>query len=63
LGGKILQHVKHHGSLLSKTRDFTTSGQLTINIFPKIKEKISIEYFEEPLEDEVRIENYFGNVD
>ncbi|MCU0431951.1 MAG: hypothetical protein MUC87_00695 [Bacteroidia bacterium] len=44
-------------------RDFTTSGQLTINIFPKIKEKSSVEYFEEPLEDEIRIENYFGNVD
>lgn len=44
-------------------RDFTANGQLLININPKIKEKTSVEYFEEQLEDEIRIENYLGNDD
>lgn len=41
-------------------RDFTTSGQLTINIFPTILNKKTVEEYEEYLEDEIRIENYFG---
>lgn len=44
-------------------RDFNTKGQLSINIHPKVKDKSSVEYIEEPLEDETRIENYFGSDD
>lgn len=41
-------------------RDFTTNGQLGIKIFPTIIDKKSVEEYEEYLEDEIRIENYFG---
>lgn len=53
------QIVKVDWRLVAK--DFNTSGQLTINIHTKIKDKSEVEEFEYPLEDEVRLENFFGN--
>jgi hypothetical protein len=52
------QTVLLHWELIA--RDFTTSGVLTINIHPRIIDKTTTESFEEPLDNEIRIENYFG---
>ncbi len=46
-----------HWKLVAK--DYNTEGTLTIEVKPKIIDEISVES-EEPFEDEVRIENYFG---
>lgn len=44
-------------------KDFDTKGVLTINIKPRIKDRATIESYEYPLEDEVRLENYKGDDD
>lgn len=53
------QVVKVDWRLVAK--DFNKSGQLTININTKIKDKSEVEEYEYPLEEEVRLENYFEN--
>ncbi|HLO54731.1 MAG TPA: hypothetical protein VK169_10605 [Saprospiraceae bacterium] len=53
------QLVKLEWRLVAK--NFNTSGQLTINLNTRIKEKTEIEEYEYPLEDEVRLENYTGH--
>lgn len=53
------QVIKLDWRLVAK--DFNTSGQLIINLKTRIKEKTQIEYYEYPLEDEVRLENYTGD--
>jgi hypothetical protein len=53
------QIVKLDWRLVAK--DFNTSGQLTINLNTRIKEKTEVEEYEYPLEDEVRLQNYNGH--
>lgn len=55
------QTVLLHWELIA--RDFKANSQLTIYIHPRVIDKKSVEYFERYLEDEIRIENYFGEVD
>lgn len=55
------QIVKLNWRLVAK--DFNTSGQLTININTRIKEKSEVEEYEYPLEDEIRLENFTGDED
>jgi hypothetical protein len=52
------QNITLSWELIAK--DFSTSGKLTIAIKPKIIEKHSTEEYAYHLEDEIRLENYFG---